>query len=261
LRIAIISDIHGNLPALEAAWRAVACAAPDITVCLGDLVQYGPSPGDVISFMRTHGVDAIQGNCDRAVGRNRRDTGDEFENPHWRNLASETLYWTMDNISAEARSYLKTLPDSRQFMINRRTALFVHGLPGNPSLGLPSQTAHEVYDMVLRRNDCRLFASGHTHEPLVVLRPEGLIINPGSVGGGTRPAGGTLAILDVAEGAEPYAEIVGFEYDIRELRQLYEKAGIPEVFLHCARLGRDPRGRWHTEDPRLRQEWARLSMS
>lgn len=257
MRLALISDIHGNLPALEAAWRVVACAAPDVTVCLGDLVQYGPSPAEVISFVRTHRVETIQGNCDRAAGRGRTETGDDYENPHWRRLARETLSWTIDNTPSDSRIFLRNLPEGSQYQMNRQRIFLTHGLPGTPSQGLPARTANEVYDLTLSRNDCRIFCSGHTHEPMVVERPGGLIVNPGSVGGGTRPGGGTLAIVSIAENGEAEARIEEFEYDMGRLESLYEKAGIPGVFLLCSRLGRDPRGRWHTEDPRLRQEWAR----
>lgn len=261
VRIAVIGDIHGNLPGLEAAWRAIAAYSPDMTVCLGDLVQYGPSPSNVISFIVSHGLETIQGNCDRAIGKNRPDTGDEFENPHWRHLALEALQWTWDNLSSGARVYLRNLPDSRRFLLDRQSALFVHGLPGNISEGLPPRTAHEVYDMVLRRNNCRVFVSGHTHEPMVIRRPAGLLLNPGSVGGGTRPGGGTFAILDVAEGSEPEVEIIGFDFDVRALEALHTSAGLPDVFFHCLRLGRDPRGQWHTDDPGLKQAWAKLSVT
>ncbi len=258
VRIVVISDIHGNLPGLEAAWRAVADLSPDMTVCLGDLVQYGPSPEDVVSFVVAHGIETVQGNCDRAVGRSRPDTGDEFENPHWRRLALESLQWTCDNLTSGARSFLKNLPDNRRFLLHRRSALFVHGLPGKISEGLPSQTAHEVYDMILRRNDCRVFVCGHTHEPVVIRRPGGILVNPGSVGGGTRPGGGTLAVIDLMEGSEPQVEIVGFDYDLAALRALHAGSGLSGIFFHCARLGRDPRGKWHTDDPGLKQAWANL---
>lgn len=259
MRIAVISDIHGNLPALEAAWRSVATFSPDMTVCLGDLVQFGPSPDQVVSFIRTHGVETVQGNCDRAAGRGRTDSGDEFENPHWRKLAAETLRWTIENLSPESVAYLRGLPDGKRFLLDRQSALFVHGLPGRLNEGIPAETAHEVHDMVLSRNDCRILVCGHTHEPMLVRRPGGIIVNPGGVGVGTRPGGGTLAVIDIGEGIEPVVEIAGFEYDVRALELDFRDAGIPETFFHCARLGRDPRGPWHTEDPRLRQEWARIA--
>ncbi len=260
MRIAVLSDIHGNLPGLEAAFRTMAVHSPDMTICLGDLVQYGPAPGQVISFLRSHGIETVQGNCDRAVGRGRKDSGDDFENPHWRRLAQESLVWTSDNLSPEALGYLRSLPDSRRFLLDRQSALFVHGLPGRLAEGLQADTAHEVYDLVLRRNDCRVLACGHTHVPMIVRRPGGLIVNPGSIGGGTRPGGGTFAVLDIVEGVEPEVEIVRFDYDVRALEAFHIESGLPGIFFHCARLGRDPRGPWHTEDPYCRQEWALLSV-
>jgi putative phosphoesterase len=258
LRIGLLSDVHGNLPGLEAAWRALAEYAPDMTVCLGDLVQYGPFPGPVVSFVRSHGIETVQGNCDRAVGRRRRDCGDVFENPHWRKLAGEYLEWTSDNLSSDEAVFLRNLPDELRFVIDRQPVLFVHGLPGRPSEGLPGATAHEVYDLLLERNGCGVFACGHTHEHMVVRRPGGVLVNPGSVGAGSSPCGGTFAVVDTAQGAETSVDIVEFTYDIRALKAAYEENGLPELFFHCSRLGRDPRGKWHTEDPYFRQEWATL---
>ncbi len=230
--------------------------APDITVCLGDLVQYGPSPGPVVSFIRSHGIETVQGNCDRAAGRQRRDCGDSFENPHWRRLAREYMEWTVDNLSRDETTVLRNLPDELRFELDRMPALFVHGLPGRPTDGLPGATAHEVYDLLLSRNGCSLFACGHTHRPMVVRRPGGVLVNPGSVGGGTRPGGGTFAIVDVENGAETEVDIVDFTYDIRALEAMYRESGLPELFFRCSRLGRDPRGEWHTDSPYHRQEWA-----
>lgn len=256
MRIAVISDIHGNIPALEAAWRSIATFSPDMTLCLGDLVHFGPSPDQVVSFIRTHGVETVQGNCDRAAGRGRTDSGDVFENPHWRKLASETLAWTRENLSAESTAFLRSLPDDKRYLLDRQSALFVHGLPGRLNEGIPAETAHEVHDILLGRNDCRILVCGHTHEPMVVRRPGGIIVNPGAVGAGTLPAGGTLAVIDIGEGVEPAVEIARFDYNVRALELDFREARIPETFFNCARLGRDPRGPWHTEDPRLKQEWA-----
>lgn len=261
MRIAVIGDIHGNIPALEAAWRSVATLSPDMTVCLGDLVHFGPSPDPVVSFIRTHGIETVQGNCDRAACRGRADSGDEFENPHWRKLAAETLRWTRENLSPESVSFLRGLPDGVRYLLDRQSTLFVHGLPGRVNEGMPAETAHEVHDLVLARNDCRILVCGHTHEPMIVRRPGGIIVNPGGVGAGTLPGGGTLAVIDIGEGVEPAVGIVSFEYDVKALERDFRDAGIPETFFHCARLGRDPRGPWHTEDPRLRQEWARIAQN
>lgn len=69
MRLAIISDIHGNLHALEAVWADLRILSPDAVICLGDLVGYGAYPNEVIDFVRGHGVPVLMGNYDDGVGK------------------------------------------------------------------------------------------------------------------------------------------------------------------------------------------------
>ncbi len=230
----------------------------DLVVCLGDLVHYGPMPSEVISYMQSNEIDCIQGNCDRTIARQRDSTGEEYENPHWRNLAAEFFQWTSDQISSKQRKWLRELPDELRFQVEKKSILCVHGLPGSQAKGLTDDTAAEIYDAILSRAGTSIVVCGFTHKPSIVRRPNGLIINPGSVGGGSVPSGGTAMILSFPEEGEPDVETLEFTYSLEDVEACYEKAGIGEIFLKCLELGRDQRGNWHTDDPKWRQQWAEL---
>lgn len=258
MRLAFFSDVHGNLPGLKAALAESAARNADTVVCLGDLVHYGPEPGECIRAVRESGIDCIQGNCDRAVARGRKTTGETYENPHWTNIAATFLQWTSESVSREDRKWLKSLPEEIRFQVGRKTVHCVHGLPGRQSEGLPENAAAEVYDSILKRSGADILVCGLTHTPSIIRRPSGLILNPGSTGGGTLPSGGTLMMVTFPEEGHPQVETVEFQYDPQEIEKAYESAGTGELFLKCLKLGRDQRGNWHTDQPKWRQQWAEL---
>ncbi|MBN1434202.1 YfcE family phosphodiesterase [Candidatus Fermentibacterales bacterium] len=257
MRLAIFGDVHGNLPGLEAAWRTLSSEGFDLALCTGDLVQYGPWPNEVVSFFVEHDVACVQGNCDRAVGRSRRETGDDFPNAHWKALACRALEWTSDIIEERSRKYLRDLPEELRFAVGRREILLTHGLPGRATVGFEHDTPGESADLLLQSASVSLMILGHTHSPLLVTRERGWIVNPGSVGGGSLPGAGTAALVEMDERKERMS--VAFyrvSWDRERYVREYERAGLPDIFLRCLLLGRDPRGRWHTEDHRWRQRWA-----
>ena len=258
LKIAFISDIHGNLAALKTAMDTLKSRKVDLVVCLGDLVHYGPGPSEVISFIRNSEIECVQGNCDRTVARHRESTGEEYENPHWRNLAAEFFEWTSNQVSGKQRKWLRELPDELRFQVEKKTILCVHGLPGTQALGLPEDAAAEIYDAILTRSGASIVACGFTHTPSIIRRPNGLIINPGSVGGGSIPSGGTAMILSFPDEGEPEVETLEYTYSLEDIEAGYKAAGIGKIFLKCLELGRDQRGNWHTDDPKWRQQWAEL---
>ncbi len=259
MRIGIISDIHGNLPGLEACMNALEKEDVDQIVCLGDLVQFGPFPAEVIDLLQRGDIDVVQGNCDRAVAKGRDRTGDSFENVHWEQLSSEMLQWTREQITPEQKRYLKKLPAELRYNVGSRRILCVHGLPGNICGTIQRSASVEVYDLMLERNSCDILILGHTHEPFLQPRGRRMIINPGSIGGGTLPGEATMAVLDISEEnttASVCWHRIPFDSALYEKR--YRHENIPELFLKSILLGRDPRGKWHTDDYTRRQKWAEL---
>ncbi len=257
MKIGIISDIHGNLPGLQACWRSLSSQEVDQVVCLGDLVQYGPYPSEVVDFVIRHGIDTVQGNCDRAVGRGRETTGDEFDNVHWDNMAADSLQWTRDQLSDSQVKFLRKLPAEMRYRSGKWNILCVHGLPGNITGSIRENATGEVYGFMIRRNSCDILALGHTHRMFLRSVQEGLIVNPGSVGGGTLPGESTLALLEVDN--ETGIVSISWQrvpFDMEAYSRKYLHEGLPETFLRCVVLGRDPRGEWLNDDITRRQRWA-----
>ena len=256
MRIGLFGDVHGNFQALEGAWKALSAAGADLFVCTGDVVQYGPEPAECVAFLREHGCDCVQGNCDRAVARGRKSTGDEYENRYWASLAAEALEWTAAEIRGMDRSWLRDLPEEVRFEAGRRIVMVTHGLPGNVSGSLPSRPFAEVCDRILASSRAGVVVVGHTHEPALFQRPAGWISNPGSLGGGTLPSAGTAGLLDMPERGPVCFSMLRVPFDAAAYARKSRDAGLPELFARCLELGRDPRGRWHTDDIYLRQRWA-----
>jgi predicted phosphodiesterase len=261
LKIALLSDVHANVPALQAAMAMVAELQADTTVILGDHIHYGPMPEETVLMLRNLDAECIQSSCDRAAGKGRTLTGEQYDNPHWRNAAGEFFRWTLDSLSSSSRKWLRELPEELRFQAGRKSLLCVHGLPGRPLEGLPEDVPSEVYDSIIRRSGVSILACGRTHSPSVIRRPGGLILNPGSVGGGTMPGGGTLMCLSFPAEGEPEVETVSFQYDTEALEKAYRSAGQGDIFLRCVKLGRDQRGNWHNQDLWWKQKWAQEESS
>lgn len=194
MRCAIISDVHGNLDALQAVLADA--SAIDQIWCLGDLVGYGPEPNECVALLRERGALCVAGNHDwAAIGK--LDTSDF--NPE----ASEAARWTSSQLTSEHRDYLDALPETLQVGESGQFTL-AHGSPREP-----------VWEYLTHISVARLnfdyFQTlycfvGHTHVPLVFQRPtpsertpqyrtivpqadtslelgaHRLIINPGSIG-------------------------------------------------------------------------------
>jgi putative phosphoesterase len=256
VKIGLISEVYGNLPALEAAWTWLSSEGSELVICLGDLVGYGPFPEEVICFVREHGIETVQGNWDRAVGRGRDDSGDSFESSRWRSLAYEVLRWTIEKLTSSGADYLSGLPHELRFVVGRSRILCVHGLPGNVSGRVAAYAGNDVFDSLLERNHCDILLSGNTGVPAIAVRPSGYLVNPGSVGGGSCPSAATAAVLEAGDKAAVPVWWQRIEYDFEKYERTYLESGLPEIFLRCLRTGRAPTGEWITDDTVWRQRWA-----
>ena len=255
MRLGLLSDVYGNLPALESAWKWLSGEGADLVVCLGDLVGYGPFPDEVVGFVRSHGIETVQGNWDRAAGRGRTDPGDSFVQGSWKQLAQRSLAWTVQELGRDSAAYLRELPEELRYSVGPSALLCVHGIPGNVSGRIPAEAAGEVYDMMLQRNRCTVLLSGNTGLPSLTIRPQGCLVNPGSVGGGTYPSMASAVLIEAGEPSVPVMwQRIGYDWDLYE--KAYIEAGLPEVFLKCFRTGRAPTGEWNTDDTIWRQRWA-----
>lgn len=256
MRVGVFSSVQANLPGLRAVLGRLEDIGVDAVVCLGDLAGMGPFPAETVDLLRESGAMVVQGNWDRALARGRPSSGDAFDNVHWEKLAERSLEWTASLLSDEQKRYLRKLPQELRIQAGSRKLLLAHGLPGRQREELHRDLPAEVYDVILRRSQCQVLVSGHSNSLEMVRRPHGMLLSPGSVGGGTLPTASTAMVLEVDDEGSISVSWHRVEFDLKEYGSAFARAGLPDVFLSCVELGRDQRGPWHTRDTRRRQQWA-----
>src|SRR5689334_10017962 len=111
MKYALISDIHANLPALEAVLDEID-RHRDITAIyhLGDLVGYAPWPEEVVALIRRRGIPGIAGNYDSTTGTDYKHCGCKYENQHQEELAHQSYEWTRSRVSPGTKTFLAALP-------------------------------------------------------------------------------------------------------------------------------------------------------
>lgn len=230
MKIAIFSDVHGNLEALKAVLSDIKSKNVDRVVCLGDLVGYGPFPNEVIDIIRNENILNIIGNYDTAVVNN--DIKYIQDNPLNREFA---LPWSVKEVSEANKKYLKRLPQDIIIVEHGKVIKFVHGSTRavNEYLLEDSKEANEV--MIELKED--VLVCGHTHLPYVKEYENKILINDGSVGKskiGTPNI--TYIILDIED--EVKAEIVEVPYNYEETVKAMEERKFPQELIDNIKYGK-----------------------
>jgi diadenosine tetraphosphatase ApaH/serine/threonine PP2A family protein phosphatase len=239
MRVAVLSDIHSNLPALEAVLEAL--QPFDAVWQLGDIVGYGPEPDAVVARLSSVGAGGVRGNHDSAaLGA---IDADAFNDD-----ARIAVEWTAEHLGEAARTWLAQLPERS----TDGDFTLVHGSPRDP-------TWEYVYSMPVARANFAAFQTthclvGHTHVPLVfrlddehieTLQPSHgsrlpldgrrTIVNPGSVGqprdGDPRACG---MLLDTETGILEWRRVA---YPVAETQQRMRDAGLPKRLIDRLSLG------------------------
>jgi predicted phosphodiesterase len=128
-RVAVITDIHANLPALQAALARIDDLGIDRIYCGGDLVGYGPHPDAVCALIAEREIPTIHGNYDHAIARDLEDCGCAYVTPHDRELGRRSVDWTLANTSAAAKAFMRELPFDLRFSVGSTAVHLVHGSP------------------------------------------------------------------------------------------------------------------------------------
>ena len=239
MRIAVLSDIHANLPALDAVLADA--GQVDAIWHLGDVVGYGPDPDGVVARLREVGAVGVRGNHDAAaIGGSEID----WFNPD----ARRAMEWTRTAIGGEAVAWLQGQPERRTL----ETCELVHGSPREPLWEYITAPAVARDNLDLLRQPIGLH--GHTHIPVAFvengrevelfraapgasLRLEGrrALVNPGSVG---QPRDGdpraSYMVLDPADGAISWHRI---GYDIEAVQAAMRAVGLPGFLVSRLSIG------------------------
>jgi len=173
VRVLVVSDIHGNWPALE----AVAAVPHDSVVCLGDIVGYGPQPGECLRWLRANGVEIVQGNHDRALA----DDVPPRCRPDFEWLATAAAGIARRQLDDEEKAFLRALPRTRRLVLDGRRVLILHATPADPLYSyLPPDVEH--WRAAVAGLEADMLLVGHTHLPFHFQLDGVHVVNPGSVG-------------------------------------------------------------------------------
>ncbi|EDS77612.1 phosphodiesterase, family subfamily [Clostridium botulinum C str. Eklund] len=230
MKIAIFSDVHGNLEALKAVLSDIKSKNVDRIVCLGDLVGYGPFPNEVIDIVRNENILNIVGNYDTAVVQNNIEYIQD--NPLNRDFA---LPWSVKEVTDANKKYLNRLPEDIIIVENGKVIKFVHGSTRAINEYLLEDSKEEKEVMNEFKED--ILICGHTHLPYIKEYENKILINDGSVG---KPKIGnpniTYIILTIED--EVKSEIVEIPYNYEETVKAMEDRDFPQKLIDNIKFGK-----------------------
>jgi predicted phosphodiesterase len=238
MRLALISDIHANLPALEAVLGDIAARGVHSTWHLGDLVGYGPWPNETVALIREREIAGVAGNYDSTVATDYKHCGCRYEDARQEALSHESYAWTRAHVTAETKRFLGSLP----FRLDVRPGgghlsgpqlILVHGTPTLNTVYWTEDRPDDFCRTMARHAGARegdVLAFGHTHLPWQ-REVDGIrFVNAGSVG---RPKDGDpragYALLTL-EGETWSVEWPRVEYDVPRVAAAIIAGGLPEDF-------------------------------
>lgn len=238
MTLAVFSDIHANLPALEAVLEDLERRRPDMTFCLGDLVGYNVWPNEVADAIRRRGIPTIAGNYDEGVGLASDDCGCAYKTDDDRARGAASIAYTNAAVTEETRAYLRGLPRRLRVAFADRNVLMVHGSPRKINEYLFEDRPDESFHRMMEAADADVMLFGHTHRPFHKALPyEGgtrHAVNTGSVG---KPKDGDpracYVLLHLEEGVR--VEHVRVAYDVERAAGAIEMSPLPAAFAEMLR--------------------------
>ncbi len=173
MKVALLADIHANFAAL----RAFPETYDELWV-VGDLVNFGPKPGEVIEWVRTHAHCVVRGNHDHAVGF---DT-DPRCIPAYQAMAAQTAEYSSSVLTEKQKQYLRLLPLSADRILSGTRFHLCHATPFDPLFGYLEQDA-SAWEAEVASTRADVVIVGHTHVPFLRSIGERQLVNPGSLAG------------------------------------------------------------------------------
>jgi putative phosphoesterase len=177
MKIAVLSDIHGNIEALEAVLENIKAQNIDKIFICGDLAMAGPQPSKTVNFLMNFDATFIQGNTDEMIVKNMVPPNE---------IMANALKYAQNELTDEQKNFLANLPFSHSEKIEDLNLLFVHGSPrkNNEDI-LPEQNSEKIAEIIAETTEDLIFC-GHTHIPCGYQIKKQTLVNVGSVG---RPFG------------------------------------------------------------------------
>ena len=228
--VAVITDIHANLPALEASLARIAELGIEDVYCGGDLVGYGPHPNEVCRLIEEQAIPTIYGNYDYAIARDLEDCGCAYVTQHDRELGQKSVEWTLAHTDQHSKDFMRQLRFDLRFEVGNSAVHLVHGSPRKVNEYLFEDKPASLYERLAAAEEAHTLVFGHTHKPWVHEYGGILFVNCGSVGkpkDGDARAG--FAVLR-AGARHPDVTIERVAYDAEAVARQVAAAGLPEEY-------------------------------
>lgn len=258
MKIALFSDIHANLPALEACLADMDARRPDQIFCLGDLVGYNIWPNEVIREIRRRGIPTIAGNYDYGIGRSSNDCGCAYKTDEEKANGAVSIAFTNQIVQASERQYLRELPKHFRIELEMQegepiSLLLVHGSPRKINEYLFEDREEASMLRIMEGAKADILCFGHTHKPYHRILNAGTdaephfrhAINIGSVGkpkdGDPR---GAYVLLELDEHSSLKnehsirVEFVRFDYDVAKAADAVAASPLPDAYATALRTAK-----------------------
>jgi putative phosphoesterase len=254
MKIALFSDVHANLPALEAVLKDLDRTTPDVVYCLGDLVGYLTWPNEVIHAIRERKIPCIAGNYDWGVGRGLDECGCAYKTEEDKAMGAKSISLSNQLIGEDERNYLRNLPVQLNIkhQINEESLSLVlaHGSPRKINEYLFEDREEKSMMRILESAQADILCIGHTHKPYHRIfeytdheqKSFRHVINLGSVG---KPKDGDnracYVIVNLDENSSIHnrdsirVEFVRVPYDVEKAAKAIENSTLPDAYADMLR--------------------------
>jgi putative phosphoesterase len=237
VKIALLGDVHANLPALESVLAHALSQNVSAIWNTGDFLGYGAFPNQVVERLQQAGAISILGNYDIKV------LSFKEKDKKWRKSKRPEKYlafqWAHANLSRENRRYLKSLPEQRRLELDGKSILLTHASPASNEEPLEPDTPQARLRELAHLADADVVICGHSHQPFVRTVENTCFMNPGSVG---RPDDGDpracYAVLETTQ-AELHVQHYRLDYDVPQAASAIRENGLPEAFAQMITMGYD----------------------
>jgi putative phosphoesterase len=238
MRIAIFSDVHSNLPSLEAVLADIDTAGVDARYVLGDLVGYAPWPNEVLERLRAEQVPIVMGNYDDGTGFGRDECGCAYTNPAEKALGDEGFAWTKAHTSDANKAWLRSLTPEIRFEADGHRFLLVHGSPRRINEYLYEDKPDQTFARIAAGANADVIVCGHTHRPYHKTVAGTRFINVGSAGKPKdRDPRACWALIETAGDAD-WVEFRRVAYNVEAAARAVEASELPSEFADQLREAR-----------------------
>lgn len=235
MRLLLLSDIHGNMPALRAITRHFSHTTFDAICNCGDSTVYAPFPNETLQWLEEQGAHSILGNTDHKVLT--LLAGKSFKKPH--NEEKRVMYRaTVEALTEQSKHYLRSLMDSQIIELDGVSIGLFHGSPDHPRELLFPGTDDQRFAELSQLTECRIVVTGHSHMPYYKYINSTHFINPGSAGrmfdGNPEASCATLTL----SGPDIEVNLHRIPYPVEEVVDALRRQQLPEIYCDMFRQGR-----------------------